>query len=411
MGKLSRGDIWVLITAVFATAAKVYCAITTLGTEDVINYLRYGQIIDLAGMARALSYPTFNLTPLAAEYPAVLVAMLEGNLKWFPLLLKLPGILASLGSVIAMLWLQRRIPKIPTYAIMLFAASPVSFMIDGFHGNIDSVMIFPLLLAACACAAERPSWLVCAFFLALASQVKVVALLTSPVFAFYWFHRGRGLHFIAACGAAVILGWLPGLLASPLDFNRNVVGYGSIWGLWGITYFLRITGIEAFQMVHWIGLSDAQLRVSQILKLTIIVLVLMTAWKNRKGDASVLFTTIAFCWIAFFTLSPGMGMQYMVWFAPFVLVWNARWYTILTVVTSVTLFFFYQIGCGRLPWHHTESPRFMPYTAVLLVPWAAFLACTIALLWKQKLLVSGRLESEGHEADVHDSVARDVQRT
>jgi hypothetical protein len=394
MLKASRGTFWIVFAAVVATVAKLYCAFTTYGSEDVLLYYRYGKIIDLVDLARVMEVRNFNLTPLAAEYSATLVGLLAGNERWFPPLLKLPGILSYLGTVVAMIWLQRRIPSIPTFALVLFAASPVSFMIDGFHGNIDSVMVFPLVLAACACAHPRPSWIFCALFLAVASQVKVIALLTAPIFWFYWMHRGRGWHFLFVTGAAVLLGWLPGILANYEVFIKQVVGYGSVWGLWGITHLLRLTGNAAFEQMDWVGLSHAQLVISQILKATIILGVLIVAWRNRKGDASVLLNTIAFCWIFFFSFAPGMGVQYMLWFAPFLLVWNARWYLALTIVISTVLFLYYHTACDTFPWYQTDTPKAVKYASVLLVPWAAFLACTIAFLIKRKSNFAANLASD-----------------
>ena len=375
-----RGVIWILLAAIIATVAKLYCAVTTLGTEDVALYFRFGQVTEARGLGFAMTNPSFNHTPMVAEYVATLFAILDGKAKWFPLLIKLPGILASFGSVLALIWLQRQIPKIPTYAIVLFALSPAAFMIDGFHGNIDSVMTLLLLLAGCACAASNPSWLVCALCVALAAQIKVVALLITPVFAFYWFHRGKGLHFIASAGTGILLGWLPGILADPAAFTKNVIGYGSVWGMWGVTFLLRQTGNAAFQTVHWLQLTNAQLVVSQILKVAVIACVLTAAWRNRKGDAVVLFSTIAFCWTAFFSFTPGMGVQYMAWFGPFVLIWNARWFAGLLAVVSTALFAYYQITAGSIPWYRTTSTLFLPYAPLLLLPWATFVACAIAML-------------------------------
>jgi hypothetical protein len=394
----SRGTFWILFAALVATAAKLYCAWTTFGSEDVNAFFRFGQIIDLRGLERVLTLPSFNHTPLTAEYSTSLVSLLRGNEMWFPFFIKLPGILCYLGTVIAMIWLQRRIPSISTSALVFFAASPVSFMIDGFHGNIDSVMVFPLVLAACACALPQPSWVLCAVFLALAAQVKVAALLTAPVFWFFWLYRGRGWQFLLFTGVAIILGWLPGILANPVAYMKNVLGYGGIWGLWGITRLLHATGYPEFQQIHWSGLSHAQVVISQILKATIILGVLIAAWRNRKGDASALFNTIAFCWIFFFSFAPGMGMQYMLWFAPFLLVWNARWYVALTIVISIVLFLYYQTACDTFPWYKTDSPRVTKYASVLLVPWAGFLACTIAFLTKRKSNGAANLVSDGDMA-------------
>jgi hypothetical protein len=408
MANLRRGSFWILLTALVATAAKLYCAFTTFGTEDVMLYFRFGSIVDAYGLAAAMSLQIFNLTPLAAEYPATLVALLGEHKDWFPMLLKLPGILASLGSVLALVWLQQRIPKIPTYAIILFAASPAAFMIDGFHGNFDSAVVFPILLAACACAAERPRWLLCAGFLALAAQVKVIALLTAPIFAFFWLHRGGGFKFMTVTGLLVILGWLPGILAAPTGFLKNVVGYGSVWGAWGITYLLHLTGYSAFKTLHWTHLTSEQILVSQILKLGVIAFVLVFAWRNRKGDASVLFGTLATSWVVFFALAPGMGVQYLVWFTPFLLVRDHRWYTGLTVVTSLALFAYYQITSGAIPWYRSESLRFVPYIDILLVPWISFVVCAIALLFFRRKDGAQQDEPQsllGGEVKATDSVA------
>jgi hypothetical protein len=385
MLKSGRGTFWILFAALVATAAKLYCALRTYGSEDVLTFFRYGQIIDLAGMERVLTLRTFNHTPLAAEYSTNLVTLLRGNETWFPFFLKLPGILCYLGTVIALIWLNRRLQTIPTYALILFAASPVSFMVDGYHGNIDSVMVFPLVLAACACALPRPSWILCAICLTLAAQVKVAALLLSPVFWFFWMYRGKGWQFLLVTGAAVILGWLPGITANPAAFMTNVLGYGSIWGVWGITRLFHLTGYPEFQQMHWFGLSKSQVLISQVLKLIIIGGVLAIAWRNRKGNAAVLVSTIAFVWMIFFSLSPGMGMQYMVWFAPFLLVWNARWYTALMIVTSLLLFAFYQAASTTFPWYLTESSSVVKYADVLLIPWVAFLACATAFIvqWRK----------------------------
>src|SRR5262245_54739354 len=122
-----RSTFWILLAAFVATAAKLFCAFTTYGSEDVRLYFLYGKMINLDSMARVLHrVPAFNLPPLPAEYSAILEELLGGSETWFPFLLKLPGILCYLGTVIAMIWLQRRIPGIRTWSLVIFAASPVS---------------------------------------------------------------------------------------------------------------------------------------------------------------------------------------------------------------------------------------------------------------------------------------------
>lgn len=383
MFKFGRSTVWILAAALIATLIKLYLAYATYGTDDVLLYFQYGMTVNLHGLAGAFEEPQFNLTPLAAWYPSLLMDSLARNRNWFPLALKLPGILAYLGTVVAMVWLRLRIPRLPSYALVLFAASPVSILIDGFHGNLDSIMVFGLVLAGCACALQRPNWILCAVCLVFASQVKVVALLTAPAFWFFWIHRGRAWSFLLATGAATVFGWLPGILANPPAFFSNVLAYGSVWGMWGITFLLHLTGQPSFQEVNWVGLSNAQIVVSQLLKLIIIAVVVVAGWRNRQGDASTLFGTISFCWIVFFVFSPGMGLQYLLWFAPFLLVWNARWYVALTMISSLVLFFYYTISCGGFPWWRAHTSHFADYYAFLLLPWAAMVACGTTYLVKR----------------------------
>ena len=74
---------------------------------------------------------------------------------------------------------------IPTWAMALFAISPVSLMVAGwFHGNTDPIMVVFILAAALMCLTERP--VLCGLFFALSCQVKVVPVLFFPdlLFAF-----------------------------------------------------------------------------------------------------------------------------------------------------------------------------------------------------------------------------------
>lgn len=384
---------WVLIAALLATAVKVVLALKTYGTDDVMLYFKYGMAMYQHGLARAFDDPQFNLTPLAVGYPSMLMEVLARNRNWFPFALKMPGILSYLGTVLAMIWLQRGAVRIPTYALVLFAASPVSVLIDGFHGNLDSNMVFALVVAGCACAPGRSSWVLCSICLAVACQVKVVALLAAPAFWFFWLHRGRGWQFLLVTGALVLLGWLPGFVANPKGFLSNVLAYGSVWGMWGFTFLLRMTGHPSLQEIAWAGLSRSQIVISQMLKLIIVGATIFAAWRNRKGDVSVLFSTIAFTWLVFFAFTPGLGVQYLVWVAPFLLVWNARWYVGVTILSTLLLLPYYYVSCGGFSWGRAYTWNFAKYYPFLLIPWAVFLGCAIAFVAKGGLRLGKREEN------------------
>src|SRR5438105_13800388 len=74
---------------------------------------------------------------------------------------------------------------IPTWALALFALSPVSLMVSGFHGNTDPVMVLLLVCAVWMCLRNRP--VLAGLFFAFGCQIKFVRLLFLPAFFFSWF--------------------------------------------------------------------------------------------------------------------------------------------------------------------------------------------------------------------------------
>ena len=66
----------VLIAALVALVAKLYCAAMTVGTNDTVFFYGFGKIINQHGLAYAYAhYPIFNHTPLIGEYAAQLQRM------------------------------------------------------------------------------------------------------------------------------------------------------------------------------------------------------------------------------------------------------------------------------------------------------------------------------------------------
>ena len=104
---------------------------------------------------------------------------------------------------------------------------------------------------------------------------------------------------------------------------------GAFWGGWGVTYWLRQTGIAEFQIMDFENMTAAQNRVMLALKVMLLAGMLALAWRRRKLGGMEFFTTLgaAFTWILVF--APGAGPQYMVWFAPFILIAEPRWWAAL----------------------------------------------------------------------------------
>ncbi len=367
----------ILLAALVALAAKLYCAATTVGTNDADSFYNFGRFIWEHGLlAQYRATPEFNHTPVVGWFCAGIYGLGHGfAFNW---LLRLPGILADFLAVAVLLRWPEAPGRPPWWALALFALSPVNFMVSGFHGNVDGVLAWLLLLAAREGVRDRAGW--CGLLFGLACQVKIIPLLLAPALFFFWMARGRGRRFFLVASAIILAGWAVPLVAIPDVFLRNVLGYSSNWGSWGVTFGLHATGWAAFAPVGFQGLTPWQTAIMAALKWLIMGGALTLGWRRRHRPGAELPATLMMIWALFFFAAPGVGAQYLVWFAPLLLLHDSRWFAAVTAVSGVFLFVFYTTISHGLPWNHGVS------TAVILPEWVAWsilpwCALTGYLIW------------------------------
>jgi hypothetical protein len=334
----------------------------------------------------------FNFPPLAGNYMALIFTAAHGNGQRFALLNRLPGIVADLAVVLLMLWIRSRrsgpdsrsgrdegTGQLPWWALALLAASPVCFMISGYHGNYDSLIPLGLVLAVVASMEDR--MMLAGVALGLVCQVKIAPLVMSPVLFFYWLNRGKGVQFALSTGLTLLAGWCVPLVVIPATFARQVLAYSSVWGWWGIPYLLNKSGLPGMSGIRFIaGHTMAQEIVMHVLKLLVVGAALFIAWRRRRGSAASMLGTMGLIWAVFFTFAPGFGVQYLAWVSPFLLFYSARWFAAFTAAASLALFIFYNTISGGMPWlqGYRLEQLFGIWAPWLLVPWAVFLAMVIA---------------------------------
>jgi len=381
---------WIVISAAaLAALLKLYCAWTTFGTTDVELFAIFGKYITDNGLeATYRHWSIFNHTPLVANFVTSALALADIPIAkncgvTFPFLLRLPGIIADFLVVLVLLRVTGDY-KYRTAWLVLFALSPVSFMVSGYHGNVDPVLVLFLVLAAWMCMKNQP--LACGLFLGLACNVKIVGILLAPVFFFYWLHRGHALRLTAIIIVTCLAGWYEPLTEYPGLFIKNVFGYSSYWGSWGFTYWLRATGLPQFQSFIWANMAPAQHLAVTILKCLVILGILALAWLRRSTPNSGIFTTLAYVWAVFFIFSPGVGAQYMIWLAPFVFIASPAWYLALTIASTAFMFVFYNTISHGMPWNvgfstNDLTPIWTPWTNL---PWLVLISGALLLLWKSR---------------------------
>ena len=391
-----RSIVWIFGTALVALFIKVAIAYNTFGTNDVVAFYTFARSLNDHGLEWTYrngvvwfsNFPVFNHPPLPAYFLQFIDSLSRQAFfrdcgMTFPFLLRLPGIIADFVVVLVLLRMSRTVTelRVPAWALVVFALSPVSLMVSGFHGNTDPVMVMFLVLAGYICLRERP--MLCGIFFALSCQVKVIPLLLLPIIIFFWLARRAALRFTLAFVLLSLTMWAQPLLQFPTLFLKNVLSYGGFWGGWGITYWLRLTQWQQFdgRAFH---LPPAAAATALFLKLGIVAAVLVIAWRRRYLRGRAVIDSIAYAWIIFFVFAPSVSVQYMVWLAPFVLILSPSLSAWLVVSSSIFLFFFYDTVAGGLPWFIAISRNNLNlvWTPWSLWPWATLIFGMI-LLWKK----------------------------
>jgi uncharacterized membrane protein len=365
-------------------------AYNTIGTNDAVNFYGFAQALSSHSLEWTYEHSRyFNHPPLTAYFLRSIYGITEQ--QWcqdlgihFPFLLRLPGIIADFCVILVLLKFGKCGVNIPFWALGLFAMSPVSLMVSGFHGNTDPIMVLFLVCAVWMCL--RNQSVLAGVFFALSCQIKIVPLLLLPAFLFFWRSQLRLREFVAPIAVITAVLWLEPLLNFPVLFAKNVFGYGSYWGIWGITYCLRLTGLQKFTSVAFVDLEPSQQIVMSTLKVLIIIATLIIAWRRRNLPRSEFVNTITYTWLAFFVLAPGVCAQYLIWLAPFVLIARPRLYSALLATSSIFLFAFYNSTARSWPWFvaiSTDDRRelWAPWS---LLPWIVLIAGSIAFWEKHR---------------------------
>jgi len=378
----------VLIVAGIVLIVKLLMAWNTFGTNDVVTFYLFGKSLTDHGLEWTYQNTIlFNHPPLVAYYLRAIYSLhhfplLQASGISFPFLLRLPGIVADFVVILVLLQIKKNDPRLrlPTWALVVFALSPLSIMVSGYHGNTDSVMVMLLLLSIYFCTRNQPA--LAGLFFALSAQVKVIPLLFFPILLFFWVERQLLLRFVVPLAVVSAVLWSEPLLKFPLIFAKNVISYGSTWGIWGFSYLLRLTGRPEFSRVSFFGLGPWQIVVVTSCKLLIIVAVLTLAWRRRKMEGRAIWDSMACGWIIFFVFSPGVSTQYLVWLAPFILLLSPTFYTWLLGTSSIFAFVFYNTISNGLPWYKGVSTNALNkiWTPWSVLPWGVLIGGAILIL-------------------------------
>jgi hypothetical protein len=375
---------WLLaiaLAALIAFAGKITIALTTYGTNDVSYWAWFlERLHESGGVGLYHSTDPSNGTKFFNHPPFMIRALQVMN--WltvttgvpFPFWLRLPAIIADLGSLL-LVWrlLAPRLGRaLSPLALLLLALAPPSIMIAGFHGNTDPVMIAFVLLALYLLDRRYPPWLAGIAF-GMSLNIKIVPVIFVVAIVLHLPDLRRRLGFLIATGATFLLGSLPFLLQDPVFIVKQVFGYGSFSGFWGVsrllTHYLppESWAIEAYanqgKYVALAAVGSASL------------------WLHLRHRATPLFQQCGLLAFIFLALSPGFGVQYLAWLIPWVVVLGVPATALFYATSGLFLFLVYTYWSQAFPWYLADSVSVGlwqgPVIGFELLCWATILALIV----------------------------------
>jgi len=329
----------VIIAIAFATIVKLLIAWFTIGTSDVVTWRAFANNAALCGQC-VYSLPGPYGDPF--NHPPFMVVFLKlvAGTALFPFWIRLPSILADIGTVF---FVSRLLPNAPKSHLVLLALNPVSILISGFHGNTDPVMICFVVASIYAATKDRFELAGVAFGMAL--NVKIVPLLFVPSFLFQPGLRRR-LIFVVTSVATVLLFLLPYMSKEVIT---RVLGYQGVFVNWGPAHYLDLTGRAPLYLLA------VPMRYS-----IIIGSIVLSYWLGRKGRS--LFEICAAIVLLFYVLTPSIAMQYFAWGVPFVLLLGPIRAALFYISAGALIALQYHRWSSG-SWYFADSHSVLPVTA------------------------------------------------
>ncbi len=378
-GEISRRQRAALIlTALASFVAKVTLALRTYGTNDVYTYQRFAVWsryfgADLYDIAPDLNHPPSMLHVLRA-----ILWVAEHTSLPFQFWIRFPGILADVGT----LWLICRIlgarfaEKRIFTTVLLIAIAPIHILISGFHGNTDPVMIF-FVIAAVWLAGYRDQALAGGIAFGMGFCIKIAPVILCPVF-FLWLRGARRRAvFFGAASAVVLLAWSPYAFEQPGAIYRQVFGYKSSYGLWGVSWLMREVAIRSprFQ-----GLNSAFSHVGTPLVLAVVVVV--SVYLSRLSTRPSLYTQVGMIFLVFFAGTSGFAVQYLAWLTPWVAELGSfpvAWFVMTGSVFLLVVYNYWTLG---MPWYLAIAYPWGSHQYFQALCWLSVLLLTV-VAWQR----------------------------
>jgi hypothetical protein len=395
-----RARLVVLLVGLTAFLAKLLISMGTYGTQDITTWAGFALGVSQRGPVGIyginfgeLNGTLYNHPPLVGYYLEVVNKISQWGI---PLRVTIRAVSSAADVISGLLVFEilrrRRSLLRSTISGMAVGASPVLFLISGYHGNTDPLFVMFVLLGSFLVIDKRMP-LLGGVALGLAIGVKLVPIVVIPTIAVYLVRHRRDL-LVRACagfGVTFVVTWSPAILGQWDGLKRNVLGYAGINDRpWGLVRFADDLG--------WSWASQSLIGPGKYVVLLLCALIpAALTWQRPK----LAMESVAMSLVAFLVLSPAFGVQYLAWAvaAAYLLdFWSA---TLYNVLGGLLLYQIYNHWNGGLPWFQMARGQLFTPSEIALAGllWAALI--TVIIRWAHRSL-SGRNHPELQELDRHE---------
>jgi uncharacterized membrane protein len=373
-----------LALAGVAALGRLIPAVLAYGTSDVMTWELLGRLL--------LTGENFYATELH-NWPALWIyfcsaAVLVHDATGLPFftLIKLPAIAADTAMTLLIYRISLVQKQPATLLALAYALNPVSILISGYHGQFDSLMLAPTLLAVFLFGRGARS--ISALALGLGIWFKPVPLLLLPVLLPRLRTWRERVMFALLAVAPATLGTLPYLITWPEDVAANFLGYSSWFGQWGFPVIWMIGEFVINGTVPW-WLPDpehisAPLHAIYLASRWLLLAALAGTWWAIYRHRMELLRAISTVFAVFYVVTGGFGVQYLLWIIPFATARRDRWLWPFTIAATALLIVAYSLGAAYQPLE--TIPDNAPSGREFIVKLASLPAWIVSILWAWSLL-------------------------
>jgi hypothetical protein len=360
-----------LFWAIVATSVLVRFGLAwfTAGTNDMLVQQSRALGVEAGGVLWVYEADKeFNMPPMLGRmlYWILLVQRQLGVTYAFAY--RFFEILADLGCI----WLVSKLAPPDRVKLAVLAISPMLVLVSAFHGNHDPAMIFFLLLAVYMLTQERV--LEAGFALGAAGAFKIVPILFVPAALISIKNWRSRFFFLISFGLMFAAMFVPEIWQNFPLIKKNIFDYKSMAEVWGYTRVGQIsenlTGRGDFLMAFGTRFG----------RLLLLVSMTLAAYMSRNRGPFWIFASAC---TAFFVFTPGFGVQYLFWLAPFTVLLSLRHMVFLHAATGVFMVMTYHFWSDG-QWYFAnaaDKPLWAPGSARFqLLAWFLTITAMVSLV-------------------------------